>query len=100
MVVALLAAGILFAASVASASSLAWAGRGHPRVAAKALSLRAPTGRLGSAGNRTTTRSCAADRKHSAGPAGWRLLPVACEQPPRSNLLLQLDWASLAGLFG
>ena len=45
-------------------------------------------------------RSCAAHRWRGVWGAESRLLPVACEQPPRSNLLLQLhnlSWLALLG---
>jgi hypothetical protein len=98
-VVALLSAGILFAAPVASGSSLSWIGRGHQRPLAAAWSFGARVG-VAPARDRSTTRSCAVDRKRAVGAWDWRLLPVACEQPPRSNLAFQLDWASVAAVFG
>ena len=97
---ALLTAGVLAGAPVAAGSSQSWSTRAYPRVAVvKARALPVQTGG-GLVRHRSSTRSCAADRRHAFGPFGWHLLPVACEQPPRSNVLLQLRWMSLAGLFG
>jgi hypothetical protein len=99
-VAALLAAVVLSGAPVASGSSLSWSADAYPRVAVvKARSLPVQAGRT-LVSRRSSTRSCAADRRHTLGPLGWQLLPVACEQPPRSNLVFQLRWLSLAGLFG
>jgi hypothetical protein len=86
----LVSAVLVFGASTASGASLAasWL-----RPSGHVLVDRAPKAR-------SAPRSCAAHRWRGVWGAEARILPVACEQPPKSDLLLQIHKASSLALLG
>jgi hypothetical protein len=86
----LISAAVLFGASSAAGASLAasWLRPGNHAVLVRAAKVR------------SVPRSCAAHRWRGVWGPESRLLPVACEQPPRSSVLLQIQKASALALLG
>ena len=79
IVAAVAAAALLFASAAPAAIYPVPQPKAHATHAAQGLVL------TGSRRQRVTTRSCSAHAK-----AAWWFTPVACEQPPKSQLLVPL----------